>query len=117
VLNASVNAHVGMPNTSVYGASKAALLSLVRTLSGEWIGRGIRVNAISPGPISTPLYDKLGLKGAELQTVAESIRSLVPAGRFGTPSEVAHAAVYLASDESAYMVGSEIQVDGGLGNL
>jgi NAD(P)-dependent dehydrogenase (short-subunit alcohol dehydrogenase family) len=60
LLNASVNAHIGMPNTSVYGASKAAPLSLARTLSGELISRGIRVNAVSPGPISTPLYGKLG---------------------------------------------------------
>ncbi len=84
VLNASVNAHIGMPNTSVYGASKAALLSMVRTLSGELIGRGIRVNAVSPGPIETPLYSKLGLGEAELKSVADSIKSQVPAGRFGS---------------------------------
>ncbi len=65
VLNASVNAHIGMPNTSVYGATKAALLSLTRTLSGELIARGIRVNAVSPGPIATPLYGKLGLSAAK----------------------------------------------------
>ncbi len=64
VLNASVNAHIGMPNTTIYGATKAGLLSLARTLSGELISRGIRVNAVSPGPISTPLYGKLGLAGA-----------------------------------------------------
>jgi NAD(P)-dependent dehydrogenase (short-subunit alcohol dehydrogenase family) len=66
VLMASVNAHVGMPNTSVYGASKAALASLARTLSGELVGRGIRVNAVSPGPIATPLYGKLGLPKEQL---------------------------------------------------
>jgi NAD(P)-dependent dehydrogenase (short-subunit alcohol dehydrogenase family) len=60
ILNASVNAHIGMPNTSVYGATKGALLSLARTLSGKLISRGIRVNAVSSGPISTPLYSKLG---------------------------------------------------------
>jgi NAD(P)-dependent dehydrogenase (short-subunit alcohol dehydrogenase family) len=117
VLNASVNAHIGMPNTTVYGASKAALLSLARTFSGELIGRGIRVNAISPGPISTPLYSKLGLSAADLRKVSASIQSQVPAGRFGSPEEVAHAIVFLASDESAYMVGSELQIDGGMGNL
>ena len=74
VLNASVNAHVGMPTSSIYGASKAALLSMARTLSGELIGRGIRVNAVSPGPISTPLYginsfDQWGVElGKELAT-------------------------------------------------
>lgn len=117
VLNASVNAHIGMPNTSVYGATKAALLSLARTLSGELIARGIRVNAVSPGPISTPLYGKLGLSEADLKTVAASIQSQVPAGRFGKPSEIAHAIVFLASDESAFTVGSELLIDGGMSNI
>ncbi len=117
VLNASVNAHIGMANSSVYGASKAALLSLTRTLSGELIGRGIRVNAVSPGPISTPLYGKLGFSDAELTTVSAAIRSQVPAGRFGTPSEIASAVLFLASDESAFTVGSEIMIDGGMGTL
>ena len=68
-----------MPNTSVYAATKAALLSLARTLSGEVISRRIRVDAVSPGPISTPLYSKLGLSEADLKTVAASIQSQVPA--------------------------------------
>jgi NAD(P)-dependent dehydrogenase (short-subunit alcohol dehydrogenase family) len=117
VLNASVNAHIGMPNTSVYAASKAALASLVRTLSGELIGRGIRVNAISPGPISTPLYNKLGFSGEELKQVATSIQGLVPAKRFGTASEIASAVVFFASDESGFTVGSELLIDGGMSNL
>lgn len=117
VLNTSVNAHIGMPNTSVYAATKAAMLSLVRTLSGELISRGIRVNAVSPGPVSTPLYGKLGLSANDLRSVAASIQSQVPAGRFGTPGEIAHAVVFLASDESAFTVGSELMIDGGLGNL
>ena len=108
VLNASVNAHIGMPNSSVYGASKAALLSFTRTLSGELISRGIRVNAVSPGPISTPLYSKLGFSEADLKQVASSIQSQVPAGRFGNPSEIARAVVFLASDESAFTVGGRI---------
>jgi len=114
VINASVNAHIGMANTSVYGASKAALLSLSRTLSGELISRGIRVNAVSPGPISTPLYGKLGFSEADLKTVAASIKGQVPAGRFGTPSEIASAIVFLASDESAFTVGGELLIDGGM---
>jgi NAD(P)-dependent dehydrogenase (short-subunit alcohol dehydrogenase family) len=117
VLNGSVNAHIGMPNTSVYGATKAALLSLIRTLSGELISRGIRVNAVSPGPISTPLYGKLGLPEADLKSVAASIESQVPVRRFGKPSEVAQAIVFLASDESAFTVGSELLIDGGMSNL
>lgn len=115
VLNASINAHIGMPNTSVYGATKAALLSLARTLSGELISRGIRVNAVSPGPIATPLYSKLGLSAADLKAASEALQSQVPAKRFGKPDEIANAVVFLASDESAFTVGSELIVDGGLG--
>jgi NAD(P)-dependent dehydrogenase (short-subunit alcohol dehydrogenase family) len=115
VINASINAHIGMPNTSVYGATKSALLSLSRTLSGELIGRGIRVNAVSPGPISTPLYGKLGFSEADLKTVAASIKGQVPAARFGDPTEIASAVLFLASDESAFTVGSELIIDGGMG--
>jgi len=114
VLNASVNAHIGMPATSVYGATKAALLSLARTLSGELISRGIRVNAVSPGPIATPLYSKLGFAEDELKAVSAAILKQVPAGRFGNPSEIAQAVVFLASDESAFTVGSELLIDGGM---
>lgn len=115
ILNASINAHIGMPNTSIYGATKAAMLSLARTLSGELISRGIRLNAVSPGPIATPLYGKLGLSAADLKTTAESLEKQVPAKRFGHPSEVARAVLFLASDESAFTVGSELIIDGGLG--
>jgi NAD(P)-dependent dehydrogenase (short-subunit alcohol dehydrogenase family) len=114
VLMASVNAHIGMPNTSVYGATKAALASLARTLSGELVSRGIRVNAISPGPIATPLYGKLGLPEAEMKSVASSIESQVPQKRFGEPIEVAKAVVFLASDEAPFTMGSELLMDGGL---
>lgn len=117
VLNASVNAHIGMPNTTVYAATKAGLLSLVKTLSSELIGRGIRVNAVSPGPISTPLYGKLGFSETELKQVAASIQGQVPTKRFGTPAEIASAVVYLASDESAFTVGSDLMIDGGMGTL
>jgi NAD(P)-dependent dehydrogenase (short-subunit alcohol dehydrogenase family) len=117
VLNTSVNAHIGMPNTSVYAATKAGLLSLARTLSGELLARGIRVNAVSPGPIETPLYAKLGLSEADLKSVASSVKNQVPLRRFGTPTEIAHAIVFLASDESAFTVGSELLIDGGMSNI
>jgi NAD(P)-dependent dehydrogenase (short-subunit alcohol dehydrogenase family) len=117
VLNTSVNAHIGMPNSSIYAASKAALQSFIRTLSGELIGRGIRLNAVSPGPVATPLYSKLGFNEADQKNVAESIKSKIPAGRFGEPSEIAKAVVFLASDEASYTVGSEIMIDGGMGTL
>jgi NAD(P)-dependent dehydrogenase (short-subunit alcohol dehydrogenase family) len=117
VLNTSVNAHIGMPNSSVYAATKAALQSLIRTLSGELLPRGIRLNAVSPGPISTPLYGKLGFSKEDLQVVSQSIQKLVPMGRFGTPAEIAKAIVFLASDESPFTVGAEIMIDGGMGTL
>ena len=117
VLTSSINAHIGMPNTSIYGATKAALLSLSKTLSGELIGRGIRVNAVSPGPIATPLYGKLGLAKADLDAVSESLKNQVPAKRFGTTAEIAQAIVFFASGEAAFTVGSELIIDGGMSTL
>ncbi len=114
VLNTSINAHIGMPTSSVYAATKAGLLSLARTLSGELIGRGFRVNAVSPGPVATPLYGKLGMSPADLDKTAQSILAQVPAGRFGQASEIAKAVVFLASDESPFAVGSELIIDGGM---
>ena len=115
VLNTSINAHIGMPTSSVYAATKAGLLSLARTLSGELIGRGIRINAVSPGPVSTPLYGKLGMNPADLDRTAQAILAQVPAGRFGDAGEIAKAVVFLASDESPFAVGSELIIDGGMG--
>ena len=117
VLNGSINAHIGMPNSSVYAASKAALISLAKTLSAELLPRGIRVNVVSPGPISTPLYGKLGMDADTLQKVAAEIQGQVPLGRFGTPAELASTVLHLAARESAFIVGSEIVVDGGMSQL
>lgn len=117
VLNGSVNAHIGMANTSIYSATKAATISFIRTLSGELIGRGIRVNAVSAGPISTPLYGKLGLPDTDLKNVAASIEGMVPVRRFGTPREIADAVVFFASDESAFAVASELLIDGGMSGI
>jgi NAD(P)-dependent dehydrogenase (short-subunit alcohol dehydrogenase family) len=117
VLNTSINAHIGMPNSSVYAASKAALISMARTLSGELIGKGVRVNAVSPGPVSTPIYGKLGLPADQLTAMATHIQGQVPLGRFGNPVEIAKAVVFFASDESAFNVGSELIIDGGMANL
>jgi NAD(P)-dependent dehydrogenase (short-subunit alcohol dehydrogenase family) len=117
VLNTSINAHIGMPNSSVYAASKAALLSLARSLSGELVARGIRVNAISPGPVTTPIFGKLGLPNDQMQAMADQIRSQVPLGRFGEPREIADAVVYFASDESRFALGTELIIDGGMSTL
>jgi NAD(P)-dependent dehydrogenase (short-subunit alcohol dehydrogenase family) len=113
VLNTSINAHIGMPASSIYAASKAALSSLIRTLSGELIGRGIRVNAVSPGPIATPLHGKIGMDDAAVKGLVAQI----PAGRRGDPAEIAKAVVFLASDEAAFTVGSEFTIDGGMSTL
>ncbi|MDE3196655.1 MAG: SDR family oxidoreductase [Acidobacteriota bacterium] len=117
VFTTSINANIGMPNTSVYGASKAALLSLARTLSGELIGRGIRVNSVSPGPIATPLYGKLGLPESTLSAVSEQLRAQVPAHRFGNAIEVAQAILFFASDDAPFTVGAELVIDGGMSTL
>jgi NAD(P)-dependent dehydrogenase (short-subunit alcohol dehydrogenase family) len=114
VLSGSVNAHMGMAGTHVYSLAKAGMISLARTLSGELIGRGIRANVISPGPIDTPLNDKLGLDPAKSKARAKAVVGLVPAGRFGKPEEIANAVVFLASDECSFMVGSEMLIDGGM---
>ena len=113
VLNTSINAHVGAARSTVYAATKAALLSLSKTLSNELLSRGVRVNAVSPGPVETPLYDKLGIPEAYREQAIKDIAATIPFGRFGKPEEVAKAVVYLASDESAWTIGSEIIVDGG----
>lgn len=117
ILCGSVSARIGLAQSSAYAASKAGLLSLARTLSGELIERGIRVNGLSPGPTETAALSKLGLPAAEQEALRERIRQLVPLGRLGTPWELAKAAVYLASDESTFVVGTELLVDGGVGNL
>jgi NAD(P)-dependent dehydrogenase (short-subunit alcohol dehydrogenase family) len=113
VLTASINAHIGMPNSSIYAATKAGLVSMARTLSGELIGRGIRVNAVSPGPVATPLHAKIGLQGDSLTGLVQQI----PLGRRGDPDEVAQAIVFLASDAGAFTVGSEFIIDGGMSTL
>jgi NAD(P)-dependent dehydrogenase (short-subunit alcohol dehydrogenase family) len=117
ILCGSTSAHIGLPQSSVYAASKAALLSLARTLSAELHPRGVRVNVLSPGPTDTPALNKLGLAPEAEERLRQDIRQLVPIGRLGTPWELAQAAVYLASDESRFMLGSELLVDGGVANL
>lgn len=117
VLNGSINAHIGMPNTSVYAASKAALISLAKTLSSELLSKGIRVNVVSPGPVSTPIYGRLGLPAEQLTEVAANIQAQIPLKRFGTPEEIASAVLYLASSDSAYIVGTELVADGGMSQL
>jgi NAD(P)-dependent dehydrogenase (short-subunit alcohol dehydrogenase family) len=117
VINGSINAHIGMPASSVYAASKAAVISLAKTLSSELLPQGVRVNVVSPGPVQTPLYGKLGLDAAALEATAAQILGQVPVGRFGTPEEIASTVLHLSAPESAFIVGTEIIADGGMSQL
>ncbi len=117
ILTTSISNQLGSPNFSVYGASKAALRSLVKSLALELIGRGVRVNAISPGPIATPMFDRLGLPDELAAAKKRAIADKSPAKRFGASADIANCALFLASDESGYIVGEEIVVDGGMSLL
>ena len=116
VLNASVAAGKGNPVGSIYGASKAAVRSFGRTIAAELVERGIRVNVVSPGPIETPIFDRMMTpeQVAELK-VAWAARN--PMKRFGTTDEVAAAVLFLASDDASYVTGVDLLVDGGVGSF
>jgi len=114
VLNASINAHMGMPGSSVYGASKAAVVNLAKTVSADLLQRGVRVNVVSPGPVTTPILDRMGLPEEQTRQIKERITEQVPLKRFGHPDEIAAAVLYLSSSESAFVVGTELVVDGGM---
>ncbi len=117
VVNTTTIHTLGLPSTSVYAASKAALRSLARTLSAELVERGIRVNAVAPGPIETPIYGRLGLSAEAVQEMAAGVLGRVPMRRFGSVEDVANAVLFLASPESNYVLGVEIAVDGGMSQL
>ncbi len=117
IVTTSITNQMGSPNVSVYGACKAALRSLVQTLGLELVGRGIRINAISPGPIDTPMFGKFGLPDEVVQGIKADMMNKSPIKRFGAPEEVAKVALFLASEDSSYIVGDEIVVDGGMSLL
>lgn len=117
IFNTSVSNVKGMPGVSVYGSSKAALRSVVRTLAQELAHKNIRVNAISPGPIETPIWTKTNLSDAEIEGFASGVSSQVPLGRFGKPEEIARTALFLASSDASYITGTEIPVDGGMAQV
>jgi NAD(P)-dependent dehydrogenase (short-subunit alcohol dehydrogenase family) len=117
VLNASIIANIGMPNSSVYAASKAALITLARTLSAELVGRGIRVNVVSPGPVTTPILGRMGMPQDVLDETTKSIQTQVPMKRFGRPEEIAKTVLFLASSDSSFLLGTEIVADGGMSQL
>ena len=117
ILTSSVVGSKGLPSNSVYAASKAAIRSFARTWTTDLKARRIRVNAISPGPINTEGLRELVGSAQEGQDRLKSISSTVPQGRLGDPDEIAKAAVFLASDDSSYVTGTELFVDGGFAQV
>jgi NAD(P)-dependent dehydrogenase (short-subunit alcohol dehydrogenase family) len=117
ILNASITSIKGTPAFSVYSASKAAVRSFARNWTLDLKERKIRVNAISPGVVPTPGYDLMGLTKEQVQGFVDSMVPAIPLGRVGTPDEIAKAVVFLASDDSSFVNGIELFVDGGMAQI
>ena len=117
VLNASIVKDKGFDGFSAYSATKGAVRTLTRTLASELRGKGIRVNTVSPGPIETPIYDRMGLPKEAQEEFGEMVASQVPLGRFGAPEDIAEAVLYLASDDAKYTTGIDLVVDGGMSQV
>jgi NAD(P)-dependent dehydrogenase (short-subunit alcohol dehydrogenase family) len=117
ILNSSTVTSKGWLGIAVYSATKAAVRSLARTFAAELLPRGIRVNAVSPGATYTPIFGRLGLTPEQLNAAAEGLLKMVPAGRFATAEDIAAGVAYLGSADAAYVIGAELTIDGGLGQL
>ena len=117
ILNSSVAGQKGMEAFSVYCATKAAVRSFARSWTVELKSRKIRVNSLSPGPIETPIFGKMGLSEAQAQEFGSHVLTQVPMGRMGTGLEIAKTALFLASDDSSYISGVDLCVDGGMAQV
>lgn len=117
ILNTSVSNQMGMFGASAYAASKAGLRLLARVFAAELSAHKIRVNAISPGPIDTPIWGKTGLPEEAIQEMGAGVVSQVTLGRFGTSEEIAKSVLFLASQDSSYITGIELEVDGGMSQV
>lgn len=117
ILNTSFLSQMGAPGTSVYSAGKAAVRSFVRVAAAELVGRGIRVNAVSPGPIATPIYGRLGMPKEAVDAMAQGILAQVPMKRFGQPEDIAATVAFLAGPGASYVTGVEVAVGGGIGQF
>lgn len=116
ILSGSFLSFIGLPNTSVLSATKAAVSSLGKSLAAELAPKGIRVNTISPGYIATPFASRAGLPEEVMNGLVQNALASTPLKRFGNPDEIANVALFLASEASSYIVGSDILVDGGVVN-
>ena len=114
VLNASINAHIGLPGTTVYGATKAAVINMAKTMSADLAERGIRVNAVSPGPVETPIFGRAGISSEQSRQTKEWLQNQTLVKRMAEPEEIAEAVLYLSSDVSSFVVGTELVIDGGM---
>lgn len=117
IFNTSIVHQKGFDGAAIYSATKGALRSYARVLTTELAPRGIRVNSVAPGPISTPIYNKMGMPEEAVNEMGEHFAASVPLKRFGEPKEIADAVLFLASDEASYVNGIELSIDGGLSQI